>query len=572
MEKKWHIMHPDAGMVRELSGRLHCHSTTAAVLINRNLTTHQSALDFLTTSLSAIRSPFALKDMDAALNRIYRAIMEKEKILIFGDYDVDGVTATALLFDFFQNIGADVSCYIPHRIKEGYSLHPGQISNHAVPGGIRLIITADCGSGSMDAIMAARKSGIDVIVTDHHTLSESVPPAEAVINPKRPDCMAGMESLAGVGVAFTLIIALRKYLRDQNFWQDRPEPNLKELCDLVALGTIGDMVPLVEENRIFSKAGLAVIGTKARPGIQALCEVAGISGRWASAEDLAFKLVPRINAAGRMDHAVLALNLLTTDNITKAMKLADTLNELNHQRKQIERSTLDGIMADLQDHPEGLKSRSIVRWQPNWHPGILGIVASRIVDACCRPAILIAVDGDLGKGSARSIPGLDIFQALHACRHCLEDFGGHSMAAGLVIKTENLIEFQHIFEKTVARLFQVEEFTPTLSIDAELHFDDISEQLLNEIEMLSPFGQNNPEPIFMTRRIKVVSSQMVGKNHRKMLLRQDPDRTGKPISAICFNAEDKLLNETAFARMAFKLRWNRWTNSKTIQMIIEDAQ
>jgi single-stranded-DNA-specific exonuclease len=572
MKKKWHIRQPDAKMIKKLSAHLHCHPITAAVLINRNLTSAEAASNFLTPSLHRVRSPFDLKDMDAAVSRIYQAITENEKILIFGDYDIDGISATAVLLDFLRTIGADVTYYIPHRIKEGYSLQRQHIVNHVLPNRIRLVITTDCGSGSHEAIAAAGNSGVDVIVTDHHTLPEKIPPAAAVLNPKRPDCSSGMESLAGVGVAFTLIIALRKYLRDQNFWNDRLEPNLKNFCDLVALGTIGDIVPLVDENRIFSKAGLDIINSKARPGIKALCEVAGISHQPAHTEDVSFRLVPRLNAAGRMAHASVALQLLTTDNIATARQLAQSLDEFNNRRRELERSILEGILEDYQQQPDLLNNQTLVKWNPGWHQGVLGIVASRIVETYYRPVILITVAGELGKGSARSIPGLDLYKALDSCRHCLEDYGGHSMAAGLTIKVENLIEFQQLFEKAVRRMAQSNDRIPRLTVDAEIHFDDISPKLIDEIETLSPFGTDNPEPVFMAQNIKVVSSKIVGGNHRRMMLAQDAQPSGKPVPAICFNAEDNLLKKTIFSRIAFRLRWNRWNGHQTIQLIIEDAQ
>ena len=572
MKQKWHILQPDAALTKKLSAQLRCHPVTAAVLVNRNLTSAKAASNFLAPSLHRVRSPFALKDMDAAVNRIYRAITKNEKILIFGDYDVDGVTATAVLLGFLRTIGADVSYYIPHRIKEGYSLQPQHIVNQILPNRIRLVITTDCGIGSYEAIAAAGNSGIDVIVTDHHKVPEKIPPAAAVLNPKRPDCSSGMEPLAGVGVAFALIIALRKYLRDQHFWNDRPEPNLKNFCDLVALGTIGDIVPLVDENRIFSKTGLDIINSGARPGIKALCEVAGISHQPAHTEDVSFRLVPRLNAAGRMDHASLALQLLTTDNIATARQLAQSLDGLNNRRRELERSILDGILKDCRQQPDQLKNQTLVKWHPAWHQGVLGIVASRIVETYYRPVVLIAVKGELGKGSARSIPGLDLYKALEACRHCLEDFGGHSMAAGLTIKAENLIEFQRMFENAVARMAQSDDRTPRLTVDSEIHFDDISPKLIDEIETLSPFGTDNPEPVFMAQNIKVESSKIVGKNHRRMMLDHDVQPSGKPVPAIRFNAEGNLLKETTFTRIAFRLRWNRWNDNKTIQLIIEDAQ
>ncbi len=477
-----------------------------------------------------------------------------------------------MLLDFFQTIGADVTYYIPHRIKEGYSLQLQHIANHVLPNRIRLVITTDCGSGSHEAITAASNSGIDVIVTDHHEVPDKIPPAAAVLNPKRPDCSSGMESLAGVGVAFALIIALRKYLRDQNFWNDRPEPNLKNFCDLVALGTIGDVVPLVEENRIFSKAGLDIINSDARPGIKALCEVAGISHQPAFAEDVSFRLVPRLNAAGRMAHASLALQLLTTDDIATARQLAQSLDGLNYQRRELERSILESILEDYRQQPDLLNNQTLVKWDPTWHQGVLGIVASRMVETYYRPVILIAVTGELGKGSARSIPGLNLYKALESCQHCLEHFGGHSMAAGLTIKTENLLEFQRSFEKAVRRIPDSDNRTPRLTVDTQIHLDDISEVLIDEIETLSPFGSQNPEPVFMAQDIKVVSSKIVGENHRRMMLVQDDQPSGKPVSAICFNAEDNLLKKTLFSRIAFRLRWNRWNGNKTIQLIIEDAK
>jgi single-stranded-DNA-specific exonuclease len=375
-----------------------------------------------------------------------------------------------------------------------------------------------------------------------------------------------------VGVAFALIIALRKYLRDQNFWNDRSEPNLKNFCDLVALGTIGDVVPLVDENRIFSKAGLEIINSNARPGIKALCEVAGISHQPAFAEDVSFRLVPRLNAAGRMAHASLALQLLTTDDIATARQLAQSLDELNYRRRELEQSILKGILEDYQQQPDLLKNQTLVKWDSNWHQGVLGIVASRIVDTYYRPVILITVAGELGKGSARSIPGLDLYKVLESCRHCLEDFGGHSMAAGLTIKAENLIKFQKSFEKAVRRMPQSDDRIPRLTVDSQIHLDHISEVLIDEIETLNPFGNQNPEPVFMAQNIKVVSSKIVGENHRKMMLVQDVQPSGRPFPAICFNAEDNLLKKTKFSRIAFRLKWNRWNGNKTIQLIIEDAQ
>ncbi len=572
MKKKWDILQPDAVKVQQLSDRLNCHPVTAAVLINRHLTSADDASDFLGTTLNQMRPPFGLKDMQSAVNRICRAVVDKEKILIFGDYDADGISATAVLLEFLKAADADVSFYIPHRIKEGYSLKPHHIQNNALPNQIRLIITADCGSGSTDALAAAAKAGIDVVVTDHHEIPEDIPPAVAVLNPKRPDCSAGMEILAGVGVAFTLVIAIRKHLRDRGFWENRPQPNLKNLCDLVALGTIGDQVPLIAENRMFAKTGLQLINAATRPGIAALRSVAGIKQQPINAEDVAFRLVPRLNAAGRMDHASQALQLLTSTNTAKAHQLAQTLDQFNLQRRQLEQSILDAILTDLRQYPDPLKAQSLVSWNSGWHLGVLGIVASRIVDIYHRPVVLIALQGNLGKGSARSVPGLDLYSSLQDCRHLLEDFGGHSMAAGLTIRSENLSAFQQAFERAVIRLAQIDFQTPSLTIDTEIDFNAISTKLMDEIEQISPFGNQNPEPLFMARDVKVLSSKIVGQGHRKMVLTQGGEGNAKSINAIWFNADQKLIEKTAYARLAFRLRWNHWNNNRSIQIIVEDAQ
>ena len=300
--------------------------------------------------------------------------------------------------------------------------------------------------------------------------------------------------------------------------------------------------------------------------------MAGISRQPAQGEDLAFRLIPRLNAAGRMDHASLALQLLTTGNNADAKRLAQSLDELNNRRRELERYILDDILNDYRQQPDHLENRTLVKWHPDWHQGVLGIVASRMVETYYRPTVLIAIKGELGKGSARSIPGLNLYKALEACRDCLEDFGGHSMAAGLTIRAEHLIEFQRMFEKEVKRVAGPDDDAPRLTIDAEILFDDISANLLDEIETLSPFGTDNPEPVFMARNIKVVSSKIVGKYHRKMMLVNEDRSSTKPVNAICFNAGGNLLKETAFARMAFRLRWNRWNDSKTVQLVIEDAR
>ena len=572
MKKHWHIRQPDPKKVTRLSKTLNCYPVTAAVLVNRGILTEKAAYDFINVSLKNLHPPFALKETNAAVHRIYEAIMANEKILIFGDYDVDGITSTVLLSDFFQHIGADVTYYIPHRVTEGYGIQSRHITEHAVPNHISLIITADCGSSSHQAVESARDFGIDIIITDHHNIAENIPPALAVINPKRKDCTAGLEHLAGVGVAFCLLISLRKYLRDKGFWQNRQEPNLKNLCDLVALGTVADMVPLVADNRIFCKTGLEVIVSGRRPGLSALMEVSAIYKDYADAEDIAFRLAPRINAAGRIDHASKAVELLTAADAIRAASLAADLDALNQKRKQQEKQIIEHIQGHLKLSPKLLAQTSLVLAQPGWHAGVLGIVASRITEMYNRPAILIAIEEGLGKGSARSIPGLNLYESLVQCSDHLESFGGHAMAAGLTIREERIPDFQNALEKVIQRQSQGKDLVPKIWIDTELEFAQISGALIDELESLMPFGAGNPEPLFMARGIEVVTSKKVGKYHRRMVLRQSTGNPQPTFTAIHFNVDEQTFQKDRFDQIVFKLQWNRWNGRKTAQIVIEDQR
>lgn len=570
MEKHWHILQPDPARIRELCGRLQCSPVIAAILVNRNLQTPDDAAKFLLPSMEHLRPPFGLKDMEAAVNRVTHAVEKQEKILIFGDYDVDGVTAAAILFDFLLKAGANVSYYIPHRIEEGYSLKADHIDKVAVPAGINLIITADCGSGSHAAVQRANAAGIDVVVTDHHRVSDTLPSAVAVVNPKRPDCTAGFKHLAGVGVAMALLICLRKHLREKGFWHTRTEPNLKALCDLVALGTIADAVPLVDENRIFVTAGLEVIRSgKSRTGVIGILNNCHMSCRDVDAEDLAYKIVPRLNAAGRMDHALRAARLLLTENRETAMEIADSLDLLNNQRKDTERQILQEIRQYLRDHPQELDRRTLVLSREGWHAGVLGIVASRLVEHYYRPVVLISTRDGTGKGSARSIFGFNLYRGLTSCADQLENFGGHGMAAGLGVKTENIAAFKAAFEQVAAAASADIGPAPEIRIDCILDFDQITERLIDEIDALQPFGSGNSEPLFMACDVRITQSQIVADRHRRMRLTQS--ETGRSFPAIQFNIDPSQALPNRLRKIAFHLKWNRWNGRKSAQMIIAES-
>jgi len=567
METRWHILSPPEEIVEAIRRELGCHPAMAAILANRRMQSPRQARRFLSPGSRDLRSPFSMQDIAPAVDRICAAIGGREKMLIFGDYDVDGVTAATLLLEFLEYCGADVGYYIPHRLHEGYGLQPNHIGSLALRDRIDLIITVDCGSTSHAAVAEARGRGIDVVVTDHHQCTPPLPEATAVVNPNRPDCPSGLEHLAGVGVVFYLLIALRKQLRDQGFWRTKPEPNLKSFCDLVALGTIADMVPLTDENRFLCRVGVDVINSGQRSGLTALVEACGLKGDSADSDDIAFRLAPRLNAAGRMAHADLAVDLLRSRDPDSAVRLARILDRLNAQRQAAEREILEQIEGRLASRPDLLRASAIVLMDPEWHEGILGIVASRLVDRYVRPVVLLAARGDTAKGSARSIPGIHLHRMLTLCREHLTRFGGHALAAGLTLHQSRFETFRGAFETAVSRSLTDAAPARTVTIDYELDFGIICDRLIDELELLKPFGTANPEPLFLSRDVRVLSSRVVGHYHRKLRLAQ-ASRPQDPFEAICFNVDPEGLLPRKISRMAFRLHWNRWNGRQTAQMVV----
>jgi single-stranded-DNA-specific exonuclease len=539
--------------------------------MNRGLGLPERAAHFLQPSLAHIRSPFLMKDMDKAVSRVILALQRHEKVLIFGDYDVDGMTATALLFDFLTYLGMDADYYIPNRLTEGYGLNPKSVENQAIRRGKSLIITVDCGISSHEAIRVASHAGIDVIITDHHEVPPRVPEAFAILNPKHADCPSGFTMLAGVGVAFNLVLALRKRLREEGFWSSRAEPNLKSACDLVALGTVADMVPILEENRIYVKAGLEVLATSSRLGLKALLDVSRMTGRCLDVWDVAFKLAPRLNAAGRLRHGSMGCELLTTGSYETARSIAWELNSENNRRKEIEKLILSDVAQQLKANPD-LLQRSVVLAQQGWHQGVIGIVASRLVNRYVRPVVLIAVHDGVGKGSARSPEGFDLFEAFTACAQYLKKFGGHEAAAGLTLNAENIPAFRAHFEKLVRQKTTVQDLVPKLNIDAEISAGEILPELADDLERLAPFGTGNPEPLFMLSDVHVLSTRRVGTCHMQMRLAPANNTQSKPIDAILFNADTHNPPPKRLRRIACNVRWNKWQDRKSIQVVIRDLQ
>lgn len=566
MQTQCEILQPDPQVIRQIQKRLECHPILATVLANRDIASAEDADVFLNPTFQSLPNPMELSGMHEATARICSAIKNNERILVFGDYDADGVTATAVLVNFLTWAGADVEIHLPHRTIEGYGLQPKHIMQVALPRQINLIVTVDCGSSSHDAVRAAKRFGIDVIVTDHHTI-ESDPGAVAVINPRRPGQPEALAHLAGVGVAFYLTIGLRMMLRDLGWWHHRKEPNLSALCDLVAIGTVADVVPLMGVNRTLAKIGLRQINTCPRPGIEALKLVSSIRCQTISSDDISYRLTPRINAAGRIAHARAAYDLLSASTVKDAHRMAATLDQLNKRRQAIEHQIYDRIVRQLEARPDLLDRKTLVLADSNWHEGVLGIVAAKLVAHLHRPVVLISTRDGIGKGSARSIPGIDLYQALVTCRDLLEKFGGHRMAAGLTVHPHQIRKLQTAFEAAVVRLGPVGTPCP-IAIDAEIQFDQISPRLVTELEDLEPFGENNPAPTFLARNVRVVSAAIVGQRHRKMTLQQS-GHTSAPIDAIQFNLKPDTPRADSYDQMAFRLQWNRYNGRQHIQIVVE---
>lgn len=575
MKKQWVIRQADELRIRSISSRTGLHPAIAGVLAGRNIVSDSDIDKFLNPTLRHLHSFFSLKGMDAAVNRIARALWEKENILVFGDYDVDGITSSAIVFEFLRMVGGRVTWHLPHRIKEGYGLSPSHVKGIAAAKNINLIITTDCGIGSHEAAAEAAKAGIDVVITDHHAADGPVPDAAAVVNPNQPGCPSGFTYLAGAGVAYYLVICLRKHLRETGYLNGRSEPNLKAFADLAAIGTIADIVPLVRENRVIAKTGLSVINTSPRPGIRALIEVSGIKKNLIDAEDIAFRLAPRLNAAGRMDHAKIGFKLLTCSDTEQARKLAEKLNRLNAERQSVEGRIFDRILAYLEDDPGLLEKKSIIFGDASWHPGVLGIVASRLVEKNFRPVILFSIKDGIAKGSARSIPGINLYDMLARCSDCIDIFGGHAMAAGLSLPEKNIPEFARRFESVLAKQTEQsgpELFVPKLYIDGRLDLDMISDNLPEQIKRLEPFGQGNPEPVFVAGRVRVLYSKRLKQKHRRMVLASAKSQSGVKIPAIWFNCDPSEDDCTYYEKMAFKLRKNNYNGTTTIQIVVEAAE
>ena len=566
LKKRWIISPRDDEKSHSLSRSLNITLPTSQALVNRGLYDIDSAKTFLNPSLSNLSSPFLLKGMDEAVTRIVRAIEDGILITVYGDYDVDGTTATSLLLHFFNQLEAKCNYYIPHRTKEGYGLNCDAVKTMA-DRGTKLIITVDNGINAFETIELASTLGMEVIVTDHHQLPSRLPPAYAIINPQQEDCAYPSKELCGAGIAFNLAVALRSRLREAGYWQGRTEPNMKRYLDLVALGVIADIVPLKEDNRLLTVFGLKELSNSKRAGIRALGKVCGRNTEDVGVGAVAFQYAPRLNAAGRLSSADIGVRLLVTDDEEEAGMLASKLDIENRERRKIEEDTLQSAVEMIEKEALS-KKPAIVLFSKDWHPGVIGIVASGIVERYYRPAILISLVEGVGKGSARSIEGFHIFKGLEACAEHLISFGGHKYAAGLSIEPGRIEAFKDAFGKSVASIVSEENFIPPLKIDSPISFNEINQALVTELSRLSPFGPSNPEPLFSSENVEVLSVRILKDAHLKMSLFQ----AGKIIEAIGFNMSEHPLSKGDVISVAFSPSINEWKGKRTIQLKLKDIK
>jgi single-stranded-DNA-specific exonuclease len=566
--KRWVLKEADPQTVAQQSEQLNISPLLARILVLRGFADTGSARRYLSSSLRTdLPSPFEMADMEPAVRRLIEALRNKEQIGIWGDYDVDGTTGTSVLVSFLREIGAQPIYHVPHRIDEGYGLNIqglGQFKER----GVDLVVTVDCGISNAQEVAAARTMGLDVVVVDHHQPPAELPPAVAVINPHRKDCSFPDKGLCAAGLAFYLVIGLRAKLREEGWFVRAAEPDIRRYLDIVTLGTIADMVPLKGVNRTLIRRGLTELASSMRPGVIALKQVAGIAAGEVSAGQVGFRLGPRINAAGRVDYGIKVVELLTTDSNEIALRIATELDAHNSERRVIEAAVLEHALAQASSIVSGGLCHSLVLAGEGWHPGVLGIVASRIVEKYHRPTVVIGLNGSEGKGSARSIRGFHMVDGFRRCAEHLTKFGGHEYAGGLSIKSANLDPFAEAFEVVARQALTDEDLLPMLEVDAQLRFADIGFPLVRELDVLKPFGVGNPEPLFVTCQVEVCERKVFSAGVRYRLR-----ENSRVIGGVIFGVDDDYPGRVGDSvDVAYRLGENDWNGGSTVELKIVDLR
>ncbi len=562
---KWVVaQEPDPELLQEISNKTGLDRIIAKILFNRQIDTPETIRQFLQPSLKDLQDPFTLYGMDRAVDRILQALRDNEKMMVYGDYDVDGITAASLLYLVLNKLGAQVSYYLPNRLIEGYGLSVEGIKE-ASERGVTLIVSVDTGVTAVEEVKHAASLGIECILTDHHEPGEVLPEPVALVNPKQKDCTYSGGELSGVGVAFKVAQALYQRLQ-----QDQSE--LEEHLDLVALGTSADIVPLVGENRILTKFGIKQISRTNKPGLKSLTFVSGLMGKDIGTGQVVFILAPRINAVGRLGDAEMAIKLLTTKDERIAADIARKLDKENQRRKYIDEKTLNEALEQIRQVVDLSNDRAIILASEGWHQGVIGIVASRLVEKYHLPTIMIAIDNGEGKGSARSIPGFHLCDALKECEDLLLRYGGHKYAAGLTINPANIEKFRERMKEVSQRMLTDDDLVAKLYIDSEIELSQINDRLLDVLETFSPFGPQNMRPVFLTRNCEILGQPYcVGKNHLKMKVRKGD----AVFDVIGFGFGDWVRNLSGrgnLVDLVYVVEYNSWNDSTHIQLRLKDMK
>jgi single-stranded-DNA-specific exonuclease len=562
MKKRWRIKTADQDIVASLSRELRIHPVLCQLLAQRGINTYQEAKNFFRPKLSDLHDPFLMKDMEKAVARVLKAFSTGEKILVFGDYDVDGTTAVACMYQFLKKLHSYVEFYIPHRYREGYGVSKAAI-DFAHENNYTLIISLDCGIKSVELISYAKSLGIEFVVCDHHLPDEELPPAVAILNPKQKDCPYPFKDLCGCGVGFKLITAISQRMH-------LPDETPYEYLDLLATAIAADIVSMSGENRIMTFYGLIKANSNPNHGIKAL-SILGSFIKELQINNLVFIIAPRVNAAGRMDDARKAVLMFVADSYEEALHWAEQLHEDNTARKETDTSITEEALALIKGNNLLESRRSTVLFQPHWHKGVVGIVASRLIEHYYRPTIILTQSGDYVAGSARSVAGFNVYEAIHQCRDLLLGYGGHFYAAGMTLQSDKVDAFSKKFEEVVQASLHPDLLIPEILVDAEISFSEIRKPFYDIICQMEPFGPDNTRPVFMARNVYNTGySRVVKEAHLKFDLYQD----GVRLSGIGFNMADKmcLLTDKKPVDIVFRLEENEWNGQTAIQLKVIDCR
>lgn len=562
MQKRWNIISADEERIKSLQDSLKIHPALCKILVQRGIETYNKAKEFFRPQLSELHSPWLMKDMDKAVERIISATNNDEKILVFGDYDVDGTTAVASMYSFLKKFHSNLDFYIPHRYREGYGVSKAGI-DFAKENGFNLIISLDCGIKSAQLIAYAKDLGIDFIVCDHHLPDEVLPPAVAILNAKQKDCNYPYKELCGCSVGFKLMAALAEKM-------NLPESAVYEHLDLVATAIAADIVPITGENRILAFHGLKKANENPNYGIKALMKLSGLV-KELHIHNLVFMIAPRVNAAGRMDDASKAVEMFIAKSYDEALHFAEMLHNDNTERKEADSTITDEALAIINENKEWVKKKSTVVFRPHWHKGVVGIVASRLIEHYYRPTVVLTQSGEYAAGSARSVPGFNLYEAVHACREFLLGYGGHFAAAGLILETNQIEAFRNKFEEVVSSTIAPELLVPEIVIDAEISLKDVRQSFYDILRQMEPFGPENLRPVFIAKKVMDTGwSKIVKEQHIRFSLKQD----NTTITGIGFGLAEKfhLLQQKKPLDIVFKVDENEWNGQISLQMRVIDFQ